>query len=58
MTIDKLAANPNKIEYMLIGHPLKVNKLDISELLMQSNSELEFAEKTKSLAIIVSGGLK
>ena len=31
---NKLTANPKKNEYMLIGHPRKVNKLNVSEPLM------------------------
>ena len=34
MRINKLTANPKKTEYMLIGHPRKVNKIDVSEPLM------------------------
>ena len=39
MKINKLTANPKKTEYMLIGHPRKVNKLDVSEPLILNNSE-------------------
>ena len=57
MRINKLTANPKKTEYMLIGHPRKVNKLDVSEPLILNNSEIERAKKTKSLGVIVDEGL-
>ena len=53
MRINKLTANPKKTEYMLIGHPRKVNKLDVSEPLMLNNSEIKRAKKTKSLGVII-----
>ena len=53
MRINKLTANPKKTEYMLIGHPRKVNKLDVSEPLMLNTSEIKRAKKTKSLGVIV-----
>ena len=56
MRINKLTANPKKTEYMFIGHPRKVNKLDVSEPLMLNNSEIKRA-KTKSLGVIVDEGL-
>ena len=42
---------------MLIGHPRKVIKLDVSELLMLNNSEIKRVKKTKSLWVIVDEGL-
>ena len=57
MRINKLTANPKKTEYILIGHSCKVNKLDVSEPLMLSNSEIKHAKKTRSLGVIVDEGL-
>ena len=57
MRINKLTANPKKTEYMLIGHPRKVNKLDVSEPLILNNSEIKRAKKTKSLGVIADEGL-
>ena len=57
MRINKLTANPKKTEYMLIDHPRKVNKLDVSEPLILNNSEIKRAKKTKSLGVIVDEGL-
>ena len=42
---------------MLIGHPSKVSKMDVSEPLMLNNSEIKHAKKTKSLGFIVDEGL-
>ena len=49
--------HPKKTEYMLTGHPRKVNKLDVSEPLILNNSEIKRAKKTKSLGVIVDEGL-
>ena len=46
MRIIKLAANHKKTESMLIGHPRKVNKMDVSESLMLNNPEIKLAKKT------------
>ena len=51
MRINKLTANPKKTEYTLIGHPRKVNKLDVSEPLMLNNAEIKRAKETKSLGL-------
>ena len=57
MRINKLTAHPKKTEYMLIGHPRKVNKLDVSEPLILNNSEIKRAKRTISLGVIVDEGL-
>ena len=56
MGIHKLTANPKKTEYMLIGHPRKVNKMDVSEPLILNNSEIKRVKQTKSLGLIVGEG--
>ena len=43
---------------MLIGHPRKVNQMDVSETLMLNNSEIKCVKQTKSLGVIVDEGLK
>ena len=48
MRINKLTPNPKKTEYMLIGHPRKVNKMDVSEPLILNNSEIKRVKQTKS----------
>ena len=57
MRINKLTANPKKTECMLIGHPRKVNQMDVCELLMLNNSEIKRVMQTKSLGVIVDEGL-
>ena len=42
---------------MLIVHPRKVNKMDVSEPLILNNSEIKCVKQTKSLGIIVDEGL-
>ena len=58
MRINKLTANPKKTEYMLIGHPRKVNKMDVCEPLILNNSEIKRAKKTKPLGVIVDEGVE
>ena len=55
--INKLTPNPKETEYMLIGHPWKVNQLDVSEPLMLNNLEIKRVKQTKSLGVIVDEGL-
>ena len=57
MRINKLTANPKKIEHMLNGHPRKDNKMDVSEPLILNNSDIKRTKKTKSLEAIVDEGL-
>ena len=53
MRVNKLSANPQITEYMVIGHPRMVNKVEISEPLNLNDSEIKRAAKTKSLGVIV-----
>ena len=55
--VNKLTAGTNETEYMLIGHPGKICKVDCLQLIMLSNFAKKLAMKTKSLVIIVKGGL-
>ena len=57
MRISKLSANPQKIEYMIIGHPRRTNKVEISEPLNLDDSEINRVAKTKSLGVMVDEGL-
>ena len=57
MRIKKLTANPTKTEYMLIGRPLKVNKMDVSGPLMLNNAVMKRVKQTKSPGIIADEGL-
>ena len=53
MRVNKLDVNPQKIKYMVIGHPRMVNKIEISELLNLNDSEIKRGAKTKSLGVIM-----
>ena len=53
MRVNKLNANPQKTEYMVIGHPRMVNKVEISEPLNLNDSEIKRVAKTKSLGVVV-----
>ena len=44
---------PGKTEYMIIGHPRRTNKVEISQPLHLNNSEMKRVTKTKSLGINV-----
>ena len=57
MQINKLSANPKKTEYMIIGHPRRTNKVEISEPLNLNDSEIKQVAKTKSLGVMVDEGL-
>ena len=53
MRVNKLNANPQKTEYMVIGHPRMVNKVEISEPLNLNDSEIKRVAKTKSIGVVV-----
>ena len=53
MRINKLSANPKKTEYMIIGHPSKINKIEVHEPLRLNDSDIKRMTNTKSLGIIV-----
>ena len=57
MRVNKLSANPDKTEYMIIGHPRRTNKVEISQPLHLNDSEIERVTKTKSLGVMVDEGL-
>ena len=57
MRVNKLNANPQKTEYMVIGPPRRVNKIETSEPLNLNDSEIKRVAKTKSLGVIVDEGL-
>ena len=58
MRINKLSANPKKTEYMIIGHPRKINKIEVHEPLRLNDSDIkQRVTNTKSLGIIVDEGL-
>ena len=57
MRVNKLSANPDKTEYMIIGHPRRTNKVEISQPLHLNDSEIKRVTKTKSLGVMVDEGL-
>ena len=57
MRINKLSINPQKTEYMIIGHPRRTNKILSHEPLMLNGAEIKHVKETKSLGIIVDEGL-
>ena len=48
--------NPQKTEYMVIGHLRMVNKVEISEPLNLNDSEIKRVSKTKSLGLLWTKG--
>ena len=42
---------------MLIGHPRRVNKMEVSEPVLLNHSEIKRVNKTKSLGVVVDEGL-
>ena len=46
-----------KTEYMIIGHPRRTNKVEISEPLHLNDSEIKKVVKSKSLGVMVDEGL-
>ena len=53
MRLNKLSANPQKKEYMIIGHPRRTNKVEIHETLKLNGSDIKQVKKTKSLGVVV-----
>ena len=57
MGVNKLSANPKKTEHMIIGHPRRINDVEVSEPLSLNDSEIKRVAKTKSLGVVVDEGL-
>ena len=57
MQINKLSVNPKRTEYTIIGHPRKIDKIEVHEPLRLNNSDIKRVMYTKSLGIIVDEGL-
>ena len=57
MRLNKLSANPQKTEYMFMGHPNRTNKTTEQEKLKLNGSEIKRVKKTKSLGVIIDQGL-
>ena len=57
MRINKLSANPQETEFMIIGYPLKAKHLNLSESLVLNNHNIKRVAQTKSLGLIVDENL-
>ena len=57
MRVNKLSPNPQKTEFMVIGHPLITRKPELPETLELNSSEIKRVEKTKYLGIITDENL-
>ena len=53
MRINKLSPNPQKTEFMVIGHPLKAKHPSLPESLVLNNHNVKRVMQTKSLGLIV-----
>ena len=57
MRVNKLTVNPNKTEFMFIGHPCRINKIETLAPLKINDTEIKRVRKTKSLGVIVDENL-
>ena len=53
MRRNKLSSNPQKTEFMIMGHPLKTKNLDLPEVLKLNYCDVKRMEKAKSLGVII-----
>ena len=58
MRINKISPNPEKTEYMIIGHSRKVNAFNISSALKLNGTDIKRVTKTKSIGVIIDENLK
>ena len=57
MRINKLSPNPQKTEFMIIGHPLKAKHSSLPESLVLNNYSIKRVTQAKSLGLIVDENL-
>ena len=57
MSVNKLSPNPQKTEFMIMGHSLSTRKPELPEALELNSSEIKRVEKTKYLGIIIDENL-
>ena len=57
MRINKLSRNPQKTEFVIIGHPLKAKHPSLPESLVLNNHHIKGVTQTKSLGLIVDENL-
>ena len=51
MRRNKLSSNPQKTEFMIMGHPFKTKHLDLPEVLKLNYCDVKRMEKAKSLGV-------
>ena len=57
MRINKLSSNPQKAEFMIVGHPLKAKHPSLPESLVLNNHNIKRVTQTESLRLIVDKNL-
>ena len=58
MRLNELSANPQKTEYMFMGHPNRTNKITEQEKLKLDGSEIKRVMKTNHWGVIIDQGIK
>ena len=53
MRVNKLNANPQKAEYMVVLHPRMANKVEMSEPLILNDSAIKRVATTKLVGVFV-----
>ena len=53
----QISPNPAKTEYMTIGHPRRIEQLEISDALLLNGTAIERVPKSKSLRAILDESL-
>ena len=57
MRVNKITVNPNKTEFMFIGHLCRINKIETLAPLKLNDTEIKRVGKTKSLGVVVDENL-
>ena len=57
MRVNILSPNPQKTEFIIIGHPLSTRKPELPETLKLNGTEIKSLEETKYLGIIIDENL-
>ena len=57
MRVNKLSPNPQKTEFMIIGHPFKTRRPELPETLELNDSDVTKVDKRKYLEIIIDENL-
>ena len=54
MRINKMSSSPKKTEYMIIGHPSRINKITEIAKFKMNGTEIKRTQNVKSLGIIIN----